>query len=276
MIISGDNMKDYYFKAEEKYATKSSNESFYLHSHDEYEIYMFLDGDSNCVVENTSYPLKPGDMLVFRKNEMHRVYHNKKTPYKRFILMVSPEFFSKYNCEEYERVFKDNSFDDSNKINAEIVRASGIFDAVMRLKNYTNEYKDLNAPVATGIVTEILYLIGKISTFETPARGSRLIKNIIAYINTNIDKDLSLEKLSNDFFVSKYHLCRSFKKTTGQTIKEYINQKRLTLAEEYTNDGKTLSESAALAGFRDYSSFYRAFVKANDKKPKSIKTEKNI
>ena len=276
MLMSGDKMSDYYFKAEEKYAIKSSNESFYMHSHDEYEIYMFLEGDSNCVVENTSYPLKPGDMLVFRKNEMHRVYHNKKTPYKRFILMVSPDFFKKYNCEEYEKVFKDNSFDESNKINAEIVKVSGIFDAVMRLKNYTNEYKELNVPVAAGIVTEILYLISKISSFEAPARGSRLIKNVISYINTNIDKDLSLEKLSGDFFVSKYHLCHSFKKTTGQTIKEYINKKRLALAEEYTNDGKTLSESAALAGFKDYSSFYRTYVKNNDQKPRSIKADKNI
>lgn len=264
-------MNEYYFKAEEKYAEKSSNESFYLHSHDEYEIYMFLEGNSNCVVEKTSYPLKPGDMLVFRKHEMHRVYHNKKTPYKRFILMVSPLFFEKYNCQEYEKVFKDNSFDESNKINAEIVKVSGIFDAVMRLKNYTGEYKELNEPVASGIVTEILYLLGKITSFEAPPKGSRLIKNVISYINTNIDKDLSMDKLAGVFFVSKYHLCRSFKKTTGQTIKEYINEKRLALAEEYTNDGKTLSEAASLAGFRDYSSFYRTYVKNNNANPRSIK-----
>ena len=49
------NMEHYLFNAEEKYAKKSSNESFYLHSHNEYEIYLFLEGDSNCIVENKTY-----------------------------------------------------------------------------------------------------------------------------------------------------------------------------------------------------------------------------
>ncbi len=275
-INSGDKMSKYFFKAEEKYAKRSSNESFLLHSHDEYEIYMFLEGDSYCVVENKTYPLRPGDVLIFRKNEMHRVYHNKKTPYKRFILMVSPEFFEKHGCSEYEKIFKDKSFDESNKISAEIVKTGGIFDAVMRLKNYTDEYKNPDAPVAAGIVTEILYLIGKASSFDAPAKGSGLIKNVISYINMNIDKDISLEKLSGEFFVSKYHLCRSFKKSTGLTIRQYINQKRLALVNEYTSEGKSLTASAALAGFKDYSAFYRTYVKANDTNPKNIKADKDI
>ena len=268
------NMEHYLFNAEEKYAKKSSNESFYLHSHNEYEIYLFLEGDSNCIVENKTYPLYPGDMLILRKNEMHKVYHNKKTPYKRFILMVSSDFFAKYNCSQYENVFKYKSFDESNKINAEIVKSIGIYDAVMRLKNYTNGYENQDVPVAAGIVMEILYLIGKISSFEPPAKGSGLIKKVISYININIDKDISLEKLSSEFFVSKYHLCHSFKKSTGLTIREYINKKRLALVNEYTSQGKSLSSSAALAGFKDYSAFYRTFVRSNNISPKSLKKSK--
>jgi len=264
-------MEKTYFKAEEKYAEKSSNDNFFLHTHNDYEIYLFLEGDSNCIVENNTYPLKHGDMLVFRKNETHRIIHNKKTPYKRFILMVSSDFFEKYDCCEYETIFTDNTFDDSNKINAEIVKTSGIYDAVMRLKNYTDEYKNQGNPVAAGIVMEILYLISKTSSFEPHAKGSNLIKRVMTYININIDKDISLDKLSGEFYISKYHLCRSFKKSTGFTIREYINQKRLALVDEYSKEGKSLSASAALAGFKDYSAFYRSYVKCNNKSPKSVK-----
>ena len=45
-------MDQYLFNAEEKYAKKSSNESFILHSHNEYEIYLFLEGDSKNVTFN--------------------------------------------------------------------------------------------------------------------------------------------------------------------------------------------------------------------------------
>ncbi len=264
-------MDKYFFKAEEKYAEKSSNDNFFLHSHDEYEIYIFLEGDSNCIVENKTYALHPGDMLIFRKNELHRVYHNKKTPYRRFILMISPEFFIKYNCCEYERVFMDTSFDENNMLSAEIVKISGIYDAIMRFKSYTDEYKNQNSPIAASIVTEILYLIEKTIFFEPSAKGSKLIKNVISYINMNINKDLSLEKLSGEFFVSKYHLCHSFKKTTGLTIKEYINQKRLALVNKYVSEGKSLTAAAAMAGFREYSAFYRTYIKNNKQSPKNIK-----
>ena len=70
-----------------------------MHSHksiDFYSIFKFVAKSKDeiiSIIENNTYPLKQGDMLVFRKNEMHRVFHNKKTKYKRFILMVKPEFF---------------------------------------------------------------------------------------------------------------------------------------------------------------------------------------
>ena len=269
-------MKNPYFNAEIKYSEKSSNDNFYLHSHNEYEIYMFLEGNSNCIVEDKTYPLVSGDMLIIRKNEMHKVYHNKKTAYKRFILMVSGEFFEKYACKEYENVFTDNTFDESNKINAEIVKSSGLYDAIQRFKNYTSDCKKQHTPVAVGIITEILYLINNISSFEPPAKGSKLIKNVISYINSNIKKDLSLERLSSEFFVSKYHLCHSFKKATGLTIKEYVNTKRLAKANEAINEGKTITEAALLSGFKDYSSFYRCYIKNNSASPsKSIRKNRD-
>ena len=274
IYLGGDYMEGNYFKAEEKYAPRSSNDNFFLHSHSEYEIYLFLEGDSNCIVEDKTYPLSPGDMLIIRKNQMHRVYHNKKTAYKRFILMVSPDFFEMDSCREYEKVFLDSTFDESNKINSEIVKSSGLYDAYVRLKTYTNDFENQDLPIAKAIVTEILYLISKISSLEPPIKGSRLIKNVIAYINLNIKKDLSLERLSSEFFVSKYHLCHSFKKNTGLTIKEYIDQKRLSKANEYIAEGSCLSDAANRAGFKDYSSFYRCFVKNNKENPSKIKKQR--
>ena len=187
--------------------------------------------------------------------------------------MISQEFFEKFGCIQYENILKDISFDESNKINSEIVKTSGIYDAIERLKNYTDNFHEQDNPVAAAIVTEILYLIGRVPSFEPPAKGSRLIKGVISYINGNISGDVSLDILTEKFFVSKYHLCHCFKKSTGLTIKEYIIKKRLALASQYSQDGKTLTAAAAMAGFKDYSAFYRAYVKNNNTSPKVTKTK---
>ena len=70
-----------------------SNEKFQLHNHDEYELLLFLEGDATYVVEEKSYTLEPGDIILIRKHEMHRIYHNRPACYRRSIMMVAPEFF---------------------------------------------------------------------------------------------------------------------------------------------------------------------------------------
>ena len=72
---------------------------YILHSHNDYEIYMFLEGDSRYIIEDKVYTLKKNDIIIVRKNEMHRVFHNSSAKYTRIVLMISPQFFSA--CPEY-------------------------------------------------------------------------------------------------------------------------------------------------------------------------------
>ena len=73
-----------------------SNDHFYLHAHSEHEIFMFMEGDSKYVVEDKNYDLSPGDIIIIKKHEMHRIYHNSDKKYRRLVLMVFPEFFSQF------------------------------------------------------------------------------------------------------------------------------------------------------------------------------------
>ncbi len=262
-------MKDIYFSIGGDTSIPSC-EHYALHTHDEYEIYMFLEGDSSYVVEEKNYDLSPGDMIIIRKNEMHRVFHKSNTKYTRLVLMVSPMFFKEYCDGKYEGAFSNTSFGGGNKLTSDIVRSSGLYDAIMRLKKYSENYTVTDAPIARSVVTEILYLINKISTFEAPIIKSVLIKNVISYINKNLQEKITLETLSEEFFVSKYHLCHCFKKSTGLSVYEYIKQKRLVLVNDLIRGGASLSDAASKAGFCDYSSFYRAYVKQYNESPKSL------
>ena len=77
----------------------------------------------------------------------------------------------------------------------------------------------------------------------------------------NLSNDISLDRLANEFYVSKYHLCSIFKKFTGLTIGEYTTQKRLSMADDLVKEGESLSDAALKAGFKNYSSFYKAYKK---------------
>lgn len=250
-------MKGYFC---DEYAVNAVDTSQYIqHSHNDYEIYMFLYGDSRYIIEDKVYQLQKNDIIIVRKNEMHRVFHNSSARYARIVLMISPQFFHDKGCPEYENAFLDNMKTAGNKIDSRTAHASGLYDAIMRFKKYTDSFRNLYTPVAESMVVEILYIINKIVSFSSPDDNDNQIMNVISYINCNFTKKISLDSLEKEFFISKFHLCRSFRKMTGHTIQGYIRNKRLIFANELIEKGYNKSEAALLAGFGDYSSFYRAY-----------------
>lgn len=95
-----------------------------------------------------------------------------------------------------------------------------------------------------------------------------VMDDVFRYIRANLTGDLSLDVLEEQFFVSRHHLCREFKKLTGQTIHSYIVKSRLALCKKYIEMGKPIKEVYELGGFGSYNHFFRAFKNEYGMTPK--------
>jgi AraC-like DNA-binding protein len=94
------------------------------------------------------------------------------------------------------------------------------------------------------------------------------VDSILTYINQNMKNALSIQELSEHFFLSTSYLCRIFKAATGTTINKYITAKRITNAKSLLSQGYSVGETCELCGFRDYSNFLKSFTKAVGISPK--------
>ena len=73
----------------------------------------------------------------------------------------------------------------------------------------------------------------------------------------------SLDELAEEFFISKYYLCREFKSLYGITLNHYVIAKRITLAKKLLRfSSYTLEEIALKCGFYDASYFNKQFKKS--------------
>ena len=258
----------------ESYTEAPTNAHFQLHNHNDYEILLFLSGDAKYVVEDKIYTLEPGDLILIRKHEFHRIYHNTSAPYRRTVLMVSPAFFQENGCPGYEAQFLNVPPDMGHKICADTVRSSGLYDAFTRYKKYAEDTLPPDRqPVLKSIIIEILYLINQVSNFSSSDLTAGPVRNVILYLNNHYDQTVTLDSLQEQFFISKYYLCRQFRKATGLTVHEYIRRKRLTKVRELRSQGMRICDAALEAGFNDYSSFYRAFQKEYGKPPREAACE---
>lgn len=85
------------------------------------------------------------------------------------------------------------------------------------------------------------------------------LDQVFRYIHAHLIEEITLETLEREFFVSRHHLIREFKKRTGQTVHRYIVKARLDLCREYLSQGYSINEVYRMGGFGGYNHFFRAF-----------------
>jgi len=98
---------------------------------------------------------------------------------------------------------------------------------------------------------------------ETYENYNKIANDILYYIYTHIDLDISLDELSSNLKVSKYHMHRIFKSIFSTNIYKTIKSIRLQKAANLLiiNANTTISQIAKSCGYSSLSSFINAFKK---------------
>ncbi|WP_319764227.1 AraC family transcriptional regulator [Maridesulfovibrio sp.] len=79
------------------------------------------------------------------------------------------------------------------------------------------------------------------------------------YLHANLSEKVTLEELANATGLSRYHLLRVFRKTTGLPPHSYHMQLRLEYAKRLLRSGLPFAETALQCGFSDQSHFSNTF-----------------
>jgi AraC-like DNA-binding protein len=103
----------------------------------------------------------------------------------------------------------------------------------------------------------------------------KLIKEVMNYIEKNIQNEITLDAISERFFLNGTHISRQFKKHTGLTIRSYTVDRKVAHAKELLNAGKSVTDVAYLSGFNNYSNFIRTFHRIEGISPGQYAKEHN-
>ncbi|MCM3746580.1 AraC family transcriptional regulator [Paenibacillus pasadenensis] len=105
--------------------------------------------------------------------------------------------------------------------------------------------------------------------------GEAWIDEVIQYIRTNLQGDLSLAALAQAGCSSPWHLHRNFKQQTGLTPQQFVRQQRIRLAEQLLLE--TTSSVATVggqAGFHGTAHFMNCFRKEAGCTPVQFRKQK--
>lgn len=251
---------------------------FEFHSHVFHKLIIFLSGSVQYNVEGKTYTLEPWDILLISDNEIHRPIIDSKQEYERVIIWVHDATLRQLSlqdqflgsCFETAKARKNNRIPGANLLAPEIKPLLKQLIAACKDREFGS------AALKQALFVQLMVLVNRIA-LKPPAEGIQeresqdpRIPVLLDYINAHLGEDLSIQRLSEQFFFSRFYLMHQFKAQTGFTLHQYILKKRLYLANALVQQGYSLTAASHDAGFSEYSSFLRAFQKQFGMSPRAF------
>ena len=231
------------------------------HYHSFHKIVWLLAGRTDYAVEGCAYHLQPGDCVLVGRGCIHRPLVQAEDYYERVILYISPDYLEGLSAGDDLA----SCFSRAQQQSCYVYHASGeLRQKLLQLEQVTDSDEFGAAILQQALFMELMVAVNRMTRQEQAVdgfSGDRKMMAILQYLGSHPEENISIDDLSERFYISKYHMMRCFRDTTGYTIHNYITEKRLLLARQLLNQGVALSEIAQRCGYQDYSTFSRAYKK---------------
>ena len=246
-----------------------TKKDFSYHYHDFHKIIVFISGKVTYHIEGKAYHLKPRDILLVSQGAIHKPEIDPSVPYERYIFWIRDDL----SCQELNTCFQKANDRSFNLVRADSALQERLKDLLPEMEQ-TLQNKHFGDPVLRdALFMQFMIYINRIflRTSSSPDKkaysSDTQVEQLLKYINRNLSENLSIDQLAERFFFSKYHMMRKFKNETGYTIHNYITSKRLLMARSLISQGIPVMKAALASGFRDYTTFVRAYKKQFGKAP---------
>lgn len=198
-------------------------------------------------------------------NEVYRYVIKKDIPAKIIGIQLMPEYYDMY----LKREFGINSINLKEDLKSfphgiSIPEISSVFNRIRNFKG--NEYSSKlffksKIDELTAIIIQKADIFRDLNASVSVADRNAVME-ITEYLSQNLSKNFSLTELSADAYMSVSKFKYVFKTVVGQSVSEYMTQKRMEHAcEMLSYSNLYIAEIAHLVGYKNAGSFSSQFKK---------------
>ncbi len=236
------------------------------HYHNYFEVYFITDGECTYFINNKSYRMKKGDVILIPEGVMHMT---------RYADSVHSRML--FNCPMY---YIPASVRASLPSMMYLYRNPAIFHEINTL--FQKMEKEFNKPdrfsdeVLCCYTQELFFLLARNkNNYKTILNGNEYVEHAIDFVQENFTTRLSLDQVANMCSISPEHFSRVFKKETGFGFNKYVNLLRLQKAEQMIKQHSKMhiTELATVCGFSDSNYFSVRFKETYGISPKELQKQ---
>ena len=245
------------------------------------ELYIFVSGDVDFIVNDNYHTLSKGDILIINPNQVHVAVVKNPTEYERFYILLplhSMDCFINNPLLDFLNA-KNNSAKISLPEHQKEYVLKILYNISKILSN--NSAENLNFKILS-LIFEFLCIVKegiKISHTSTLKEGvyiPTIIKDVLNFIGNNTVNITSINDIAKHFNISLPYLSALFKKYVGVTLSNYLRNKRLSIAKTLLEEGHSVSYACYESGFSDSSYFIKVFKNQFGTTPHKYKNKTNL
>lgn len=262
---------------------RTADRQQFLHVHDCLELNIVERGEGDYIINGKRYPVQAGDIFVINNQEPHMAVH--KECLELIVLVFDIDLlWSSKGISQFLTPFLSRKEQFSHRIAAGNQYQSEMAQLFHRI---TKEYEAKEIGWQMAVQSLLLYLLTLIyrcyeenqeleEEYDDFQKMYTRISAVFAYIEQNFRERVTLKKLAAEVSLSPHYLCKCFKKVTGRTIFEYVEQMRI----QYScyllqTTQQSVMEIAMASGFNSVSYYNRTFKKYKNATPKEYRMEKS-
>ncbi|TKG90740.1 AraC family transcriptional regulator [Puteibacter caeruleilacunae] len=253
-----------------------------LHYHDEYEIIYNLNSSGKRYVGDSVEPFEPCDLVLLGSKLPHTwqndtIFSEKNSENVKavviqfgtdFLRLIEhyPEFASIKNMLYESQRGLSFSTEIIEKNHSLLLSLPLIDDGFERIISILKLLHHMAQPDSYRHLASPAYL-----SHDDESNFNRITETL-NYIAENYHDKLTLDEIAERYHMSTTAFCNYFKRKTGKTLINYINEIRVSQACKLLSDtDKQVAEIAYECGFNNISNFNRIFKRLTNKTPKTYK-----
>jgi len=230
--------------------------SYDKHTHEEYSFGVTQAGRQDFFAGGAFHRSHPGNVIVFNPGEVHDGHSGSDDTLQYRMLYIHPTQLEPMLSSAGVKQSQD--FQIADKLLDDPKIRQSILNIASLVENKTDDKLQHECELYQ-LAESIAQRYREYSPQHPARKIDRLLLQARDYIHANIKIDMTLDDISRNANLSKYHFLRMFRQQFGITPHQYVLNCRINRAREALESGMPLDDVVYDYGFSDLSHFNRRF-----------------
>ena len=260
---------------------RTSDRQAFFHYHDCLELNIVKKGSGYYIINGRRYEINTGDIFVINNKEPHMAVHGEEFELEVLIFDIDLLWRNK-GISNFLTPFFSRKDEFSHKIS---VKSESYKEMSQLFTKIEKEYLQREKGWQICVEAQLMNLLALI--YRCYEKKQELEENndnfqkmysrvsvVLEYIGENFKDEITLDELAKKVSLTQHYLCKCFKKVTGRTIFQYIEQMRIQYSCYLlkTTD-EDIMDIAMNSGFNSVNYYNRVFKKILNKTPREYRLD---